>query len=59
MTEPDYKARTNALIKCAKAAKSLNLKMFAVQNGGQCFGGEGAEKTFTKYGVSVTCRGKR
>jgi hypothetical protein len=58
LDEPDYKARTNALIKCAKAAKDLKMKMFAVQNGGQCFGGKDADRTFMKYGVSKTCRGK-
>lgn len=58
LKEVDYKARTNALMKCAKAAKSLGLTMFAVQNGGQCFGGKGADKTYKKYGASVTCRGK-
>lgn len=32
--------------------------MFALQNGGQCFGGKDADRTFMKYGVSKTCRGK-
>ena len=55
--ELDYKARSNALMKCAEVAKSFGLRIFAVQNGGQCFGGKDAERTFMKYGVADSCRG--
>ena len=57
LKDPDYKSRVNALMKCAEAALATNLTMFALQNGGQCFGGKNAEKTFRKYGPSTACCG--
>ena len=57
LDEVDYKARTNAMMKCAKVAKDMGFKLFALQNGGQCFGGKDAEKTFMKYGVADSCKG--
>ena len=58
LKDPNYKSRVNALMKCANAALDMRLVMFAVQNGGQCFGGKDAEKTFMKYGPSAGCCGK-
>ena len=57
LMEPDYKARSNALLKCAEAALDNNFKYFALQNGGQCFSGPAADKTFMEYGIINTCRG--
>ena len=56
--EDDYKTRTNALMKCAEAALDNNFGIFSVQNGGQCFSGKDADKTYMKYGVSDSCKGK-
>lgn len=55
--EPDYKKRSNALMKCAEAALDNNFTIFSLENGGQCFSGKDADKTFMKYGVSYTCKG--
>ncbi|KAL9981496.1 hypothetical protein ACROYT_G010203 [Oculina patagonica] len=57
LKDPDYKSRVNALMKCANAAFDMSLVMFALQNGGQCFGGKDSEKTFRKYGPSTACCG--
>lgn len=56
--EPDYKKRTNALMKCAEAALDNSFIIFSLQNGGQCFSGKDADKTFMKYGVSDSCKGE-
>ena len=52
----DYKKRSNPITKCAAAAKAYGYKVFAVQNGGQCFADPLAEKTYTTYGPSTQCR---
>ncbi|XP_022800377.1 uncharacterized protein LOC111338206 [Stylophora pistillata] len=55
LKESDYRSRVNALMKCAEVALAKNLPMFALQNGGQCFGGIDTGKTFRKYGPSAAC----
>ena len=55
----DYKTRVNALMKCAEAADTQNLKLFALQNSGQCFGGENDVNTYRKYGASTECEGTK
>lgn len=45
-------------MKCAEAADENNLKLFALQNGGQCFGGSNNENTYYKYGRSSQCEGE-
>ena len=52
-----YKTRVNALMKCAEVADEQELKIFGLQNGGQCFGGKNAENTYRKYGQSTECAG--
>ncbi|XP_066925026.1 uncharacterized protein [Clytia hemisphaerica] len=52
-----YKKRTNPIIKCAQVANHKGFHIFALQNGGQCFGGPKGEKTFEMYGPSNLCRG--
>lgn len=54
--EPNYKARKYALLKCARAAADKRLKIFGMENGGQCFGAED-EKSLNKYGMAVECKG--
>ena len=50
-----YSHRLNAIGKCAVAALKKKYRIFAVQHGGQCFGGANAERTFHKYGKSTSC----
>lgn len=58
LKQHDYKTRVNSLMKCAEAADENNLKLFALQNGGQCFGGSNNENTYHKYGQSSQCEGE-
>ena len=50
-----YPSRKNPTAKCAVAAMRAGYSMFAVQNGGQCFGSATAHLTFDKYGESDAC----
>ena len=50
-----YAQRQNAIDKCAVAALKKKYSVFAVQHGGQCFGGSAAEKSFGKHGKSTSC----
>jgi len=52
----DYRTRKDPIGKCADTAKELGYKVFALQNGGQCFTSEDAEKSYSKYGLSDKCR---
>ena len=56
--EPNYKGRSHALLKCAKAALDKKLKVFGIENGGQCFASADGEIRYQKYGVSKSCKGK-
>lgn len=42
---------------CAHQARKRGYKIFAVQNGGECFLGPRAKITYNKYGRSTKCRG--
>ena len=57
LKQHDYRTRVNALVKCAEAADEQDLKLFALQNGGQCFGGKNDENTYRKHGPSAECQG--
>ena len=50
-----YSSRNNSIAKCAVAAMRVGYNMFAVQDGGQCFGSAAAPQTFDKYGESDAC----
>ena len=50
-------ARANAMMKCAEAAWDLGLKIFALQNGGECMGEPEGERKYMKYGMSNLCHG--
>ena len=50
-----YSLRNDAIQKCAVAAKVRGYKTFAIQDGGMCFGGPNAHKTYDKYGKSQGC----
>ena len=51
-----YKRRERAFQKCFELAKSLNHKIFAVQDGGQCFASKNAKAEALKYGESPNCK---
>ncbi|XP_035700319.1 uncharacterized protein LOC118432806 [Branchiostoma floridae] len=46
-----YQARVNATDKCFRVARSRGFSVFAVQNGGQCFGSAEGHNTYTRYGA--------
>ena len=50
----NYHERKQPISKCAEVAKRLGLRVFAIQNGGQCFGGAD-ENTYKMYGSSEKC----
>merc|ERR1712020_577820 len=51
-----YKTRKNAVQKCYKAALSLGMHIFAVQDGGQCFGSNvDASFPYQKNGPPTAC----
>jgi len=43
--------------KCANYAKAHHWRMFAVQNGGECFTGPHAQDTYDKFGTAKNCHG--
>lgn len=51
----DYHIRKTPISKCADIARGLGYKIFAIQNGGQCFSGP-ESKNYKKYGPSDKCR---
>ena len=55
LLDGSYMQRAAAIRRCAKAAYDLQLDIFALQNGGQCFGEPRAQALFDKYGVSTQC----
>ena len=50
-----YKTRKTPVQKCYQAAKALNFKVFAVQDGGQCMSSATALKSYKNYGKSEAC----
>ncbi|XP_066273807.1 uncharacterized protein [Branchiostoma lanceolatum] len=51
----NYQVRPNAIETCYQVARSLGFTVFAVQDGGQCFGSADAHYTHSKYGPSTAC----
>jgi hypothetical protein len=51
----DYKVRKDPIGKCADTTKELGYKMFAIQNGGQCFASPNADQDFKRFGPSEKC----
>ena len=51
----NYKIRLNARQKCFDVAWSLGYKVFAIQDGGQCFGAPSAKEEYKNYGSSTEC----
>ncbi|XP_022796971.1 uncharacterized protein LOC111335350 isoform X3 [Stylophora pistillata] len=47
--------QSNAIQKCAQAAKSAGYLIFGVQYGGECWSGPLAHVTYKKYGTSTRC----
>ena len=54
--DPNYKGRSHGLFKCARAAADKELKVFGIENGGQCFASSLGEKRYRKYGPSKDCK---
>ena len=50
----NYKRRVHPDKNCLDAAMSLDLTVFALQDGGQCFGSDNKE-SYKKYGKSDKC----
>ena len=55
LLDGSYMQRAAAIRRCAETAYRLKLDVFAVQNGGQCFGGPRTNMNYTKYGRSTQC----
>ena len=53
----NYKKRKFPIRKCVLEAVRRGYKAIGVQDGGQCFSGPRAPRTFAKYGRSNRCRG--
>lgn len=51
----NYKARENAIAKCARIAKCMGYKVFVVQDGGWCATSADAHRVYGKYGSSTKC----
>ena len=52
-----FKKRKDPIKKCAQVANDHGFLVFAIQNGGECLSGRGAERKFSMYGPSEKCRG--
>ena len=50
----EYRTRKQPISKCADVAKRLGFRIFAIQNGGQCFAGSD-DMGYKKYGQSEKC----
>ncbi|XP_078603388.1 uncharacterized protein LOC144877354 [Branchiostoma floridae x Branchiostoma japonicum] len=50
-----YKLRENAVEKCYQVALSRGFPVFALQNGGECFGSADGLNTYNKHGNSAAC----
>ena len=53
----NYKVREDPLRKCAIAALENKMKLFAIENGGQCLGDTAITSSYKKYGVAEQCQG--
>ena len=49
-----YSLREHPVQNCLEAAKSRGYKIFAIQDGGQCFGSTNIN-SHKKYGISTDC----
>ncbi|CAB3996086.1 partial [Paramuricea clavata] len=52
----DYKLREDPLRKCAVAALDNKMKLFAIENGGQCLGDTTITSSYKKYGAADHCK---
>lgn len=56
LLDEHYSRRVNPLEKCHAAAAEAGFTIFAVQDGGQCFGSLDAKSKFKKHGASTACK---
>ena len=52
---PSYSKRNDAINKCFECARNHGFSVFALQDGGQCVGGNDVE-SYKKYGRSDACK---
>ena len=53
----NYKLREDPLRKCAIAALDKKMKLFAIENGGQCLGETTITSSYKIYGAADHCKG--
>jgi hypothetical protein len=46
----------NAVLKCYYLVKERSYQAFGVQNGGECYTSNDAQKTYDKYGIGSDCK---
>ena len=51
----NWRFDSNAIQRCAQAAKRAGYLVFGVQYGGECWSGPLARVTYKKYGTSTKC----
>ena len=56
LLKDNYSQRNHAIQKCAVAALTRGYKIFAIQDGGMCFGSPNAHMVYDKYGKSQDCK---
>lgn len=55
LLQDGYKVRQDSIKKCAKIAKEQGFDGFALENGGQCFGGQNLLQRYKRHGRSRDC----
>ena len=55
----NFHRRKDPVSACAAAALRRRFKVFAVENGGECYSGRLAHRTYNRYGPTNRCRGGR
>ena len=56
LLDDSYQYRRRPFIKCALAAFNRGFEVFGIEDGGQCFTGPHAHKTYAVHGASDRCR---
>lgn len=52
----NFHRRKDPVSACAAAALRRRFKVFAVENGGECYSGRSAHRTYNRYGPTNRCR---
>lgn len=59
LMDGNYKLRQDPLRKCAIAALENRMRLFAIENGGQCLGDATLTSLYKRYGETEHCRGTK